>query len=100
MTTHPTDPDTSADATTDPTTTSRTTTATEHYSIQPNGKTKARTRATRSEDSHLGILISWSGPASGRPQRRCRAVDLHVVVPGVQSPVRWRMSRCVWSPWS
>ena len=59
-------------------------TAAEHYAIQTKHKREPGTRATRSKGSHLGIVIIWQGPASGRPQPALRAVDhrndLHKIV--------------------
>jgi hypothetical protein len=41
-------------------------TATKHYSIKPSDNSIRTTRATRSNDSHLGITIRRAGPAFGR----------------------------------
>jgi hypothetical protein len=51
-------------------------TETEHYSSRRNENRERDPRATRSNDSHLGILIDGCGPASGRPEPTLRAVDL------------------------
>jgi hypothetical protein len=53
-----------------------TNTATEHYSRRRNENGGRDPRTTRSNAAHLGIVIIWPGPASGRPQPTLRAVDL------------------------
>lgn len=83
------------DTSTDVNTASRTTDRTEHYARQTNTSKNPRTRATRSNESHLGIPISWSGPASGRRQRPRRHVDL----PGAVAVVLHRLAPSWRSPW-
>src|SRR4051794_23351495 len=56
---------------------------------------------TRSKDSHLGITIPWSGPASGRPSRLKGAVDLRLDLHAIvwRAPFTARRS-LLWRGWS
>jgi hypothetical protein len=50
--------------------------AAKHYSIKPSDKRIRSTTATRSKDSHRGIVIHRSRPAFGRPVARLQPLDL------------------------
>ena len=50
-------------------------TATKRYFIKPSENSIRTTTATRSKDSHLGIVIHRFGPACGRPQLAAAVID-------------------------
>lgn len=51
-------------------------TATEHITRTESDYTEQPNKSQRSNAPHRGILIRGCGPASGRPRRTPRAVDL------------------------
>ena len=51
--------------------------------IEPTGIRIRSTAATRSKDSHLGIVIPWSGPASGRQPAAARPLYLGPASPRI-----------------
>lgn len=53
-----------------------TTTATEHNTRIESDYPEQSNKSPRSKDSHRGITIRGGGPASGRPRRSTRVVDL------------------------
>lgn len=84
-------PSQTAAPTTSTTSTSGTTRTTTDCIARDNGNSpRTDTRVARSNDAHLGIVINWSGPASGRPGAPPLAGDLKSAAAGTFP--RW--ARC------